>query len=113
MNPFFLFLLLGEPAGRGNEVMKRILPATLTGPSGLALAAFVASKDIQRQEQADKEIIEELVKNSGITNAEALKEKFPRLHDLAYVKLPVALQNSIFAAGAADSGRSTTSRKPA
>src|SRR4051794_13586284 len=98
MNPLFLFLLLGESAGRGKEVMKRILPATLTGPSGLALAAFVANKDIQRQEQADKDIIEEVVKNAGIANAEALKDKFPKVHDLVYVKLPVSVQSTIFSA---------------
>jgi hypothetical protein len=112
MHPLFLFLLLGQSAGHGKEVMKRILPTTLTGQSAVAVAAFMANKDIERQEQVDKEIIEEVVKNGGIANAEALKDKFPKLHDLVYLKLPLTVQNGIFSAGAADTGRSVSARKP-
>jgi hypothetical protein len=118
MNPLLLFLLLGESAGPGKKFMKRIFPATLPGPTGLALTAVFAKQDIQSQEQADKDqeqankdIVVEVVKNDGIANEEALKGKFPKLYDLTYLKLPEAVQDSIFPA-ATGAGRPAASRKP-
>jgi hypothetical protein len=119
MNPLLLFLLLGESAGPRKKFMKRILPATLLDHrTGLALSAVFAKQDIQSQEQADKDqeqankdIVAEVVNNHGIANEEALKGKFPKLYDLAYLKLPEAVQDSIFPA-AAGGGRPAASRKP-
>jgi hypothetical protein len=114
MNPLFL-LLLGDSAGPGTKLMRRILPATLPGQTGLALAVLSAKQDIRSEEQADKdrlqasmEIIKEVVNIDEISDAAALKNKFPKLHRL-FISLPEDMQNSIFRAETTG-GRSA--RKP-
>ena len=118
MNPLFLFLLLDQSSGSGKDTMQRILPAMTPGPTGVALAAVFAKQAKQSQEQAskdleqaNKDIVVEVVKNDGIANEEALKGKFPKLHELAFLKLPKAVQGSIFATASAE-GRSGSARKP-
>jgi hypothetical protein len=118
MNLMFLFML-GETAGSGSgkDTMQRFLPAMTPGPTGLMLAAVFAKKAQQSQAQADKDreeanrdIIEEVIKIDEISSTSALKNKFPKLHDL-FLTLPEAMQGTIFPA-APGGGRTAASRKP-
>jgi hypothetical protein len=118
MNPLFLFLLLDRSSGSGKDTVQRILPAMTPGPTGVALAAVFAKQARQSEEQASKDledanrdIVAEVVKTDGIANEEALKSKFPKLHELAFLKLPKAVQGSIFSAASGE-GRSGGARKP-
>ena len=119
MNPLFLFLLLSGSSGRGAQVMQQILPALPVVPGHrLVLAALAAKRQEQAdkekekaKEQADKEILVDVVTHDEIANAEALKAKFPKLY-LVFEKLPLDVQNSIFPANPTGGGRSAGSRKP-
>jgi hypothetical protein len=98
MDPNLLIplLLFGGSDKRTADIIKRTLPVALPGQSGqrFALAAFVADRELKRQEQAEQQIIQEVVKTGNIKDSDALATKFP-VHHALYVKLPAAMQASI------------------
>jgi hypothetical protein len=104
MNPLVPFLLISKSAGHRKKLIKEILPATLPGSptNRLMITALIANIEIQRQEETDEKIVKEVAKFNRVTSAEALKEKFPKLHELVYAKLPESVQNEIFRAPRAD-----------
>jgi hypothetical protein len=118
MNPNILMLLLfsrslggfagGSPGGsRTQAILKRVFPVALTGSLSqrVAVAAIVAEGELRRQEiadeqnqkadnEADKNIIKQVVDKDGIKSETALKEKFSLLYDV-YINLPQDLRVQI------------------
>jgi len=117
MNLLFLFML-GESAGAGpgKDVLQRAIPAMAPGLPGIMAATVFAKKARQIQEKADKDqedankdIVVEVVTNGGIGDEDALRGKFPKVHEHAFLKLPEAEQDKIFTT---TRGGSRASRKP-
>jgi len=110
--PLLLFSGSQEHAA---DILKRTLPVALPGPPGqrFALAAFVADKDLKRQDEADKQIIQEVVSVAKIPDPDTFAAQLPLLHAV-FVKLPAALQETIFfvSAGQAAGGSRKTEGKP-
>jgi hypothetical protein len=89
-------LLFGGSKQRMGNILKRTLPVAMPGPPGqrFALAALVADKELKRQEQADQEIIQQVVKAGRIKDSATLAATIPALHAV-FVNLPEAVQASI------------------
>ena len=104
MDPNLLspLLLFSGSKQRMADIITGALPAALPGQPGqrFALAALVAERELKRQEQAEQEIIRQVVEVDEIQDSAALANKFPVLHAV-FVKLPAAVQASIFPAGGA------------
>lgn len=98
MDPNLLIplLLVSGSKQRMADIIKRTLPAALPGQPGqrFALAALVAERELKRQEQAQQQIIQQVVEVDKIKDSAALANKFPALHAI-FVKLPAAVQASI------------------
>jgi hypothetical protein len=89
LNPLIALLIFGGSQQRTANIIRRTFPVALPGSSGqrFLLAALVADRDVRRQEAADTKIIQEVVDKDQITDDQALKAKFPLLHEV-FVKLP-------------------------
>src|SRR5215470_20016574 len=98
MDPNLLipFLLFSGSQEHVADIVKRTLPVALPGPPGqrFALAALVADKELKRQDDADKQIIQEVVSAAKIKDVKAFADQLPLLYAV-FVKLPAALQASI------------------
>jgi hypothetical protein len=79
-----LILLFGGNQQRMADIFRQALLPNLIGP---ALATFVADRELRRQEEADTKMIQQVVDNDQITTDQALKNKFPLLHEV-FAKLP-------------------------
>jgi hypothetical protein len=89
MNPLILFLL-GAPQQRVAAIFSRTLLPNLIG--GPVLAALVQDRELRRQEETDKTIIQEVVNDFAVKKEQLPKHK--ALNQL-YTSLPEALQTSI------------------
>jgi hypothetical protein len=88
VNPLILFLLFGGlfggPRQRIADIFGRSLLPIAIGPTP---AAVFADRELRRQEEADTKMIQQVVDKDGITTEDALKNKFPLLHEV-FAKLP-------------------------
>jgi hypothetical protein len=88
-------LFFGGSQGRGAEVIKRTLPGTLSSPGQrFLLTALFAAKELKRQDETVLTIIQDVVTQDKIKDADTLKRKFSKLYEV-FTKLPVAVQDSI------------------
>ncbi len=97
MDPNFLMLLFfGGSQGRGAEVVKRTLPVTLLGSplQRFWLAALVAAKELKRQDETVLTIVQDVVTQDKIKDADTLKRKFSKLYEV-FTTLPAAVRDSI------------------
>ena len=95
-NLLIMLLLFGGAQEHTADIVKRTLPVALPGPAGqrFALAAFVADKELKRQDEEDKQIIQEVINADSITDEAALKAKSETLHAV-FTRLPASVQQSI------------------
>jgi hypothetical protein len=89
LNLLIPFLLFGGLFGGGSrqrmaDIFRQSLLPISIGPG---LAALVADRELRRQEEADTKMIQQVVDNDQITSDQALKDKFPLLHEV-FAKLP-------------------------
>src|SRR5919107_955394 len=89
-------LLFGGSEGRGAEVIKRTLTMTLPGrpDQRFVLAAMVTAKELKRQDETVLAIIQDVVTQDKIKDADTLKRKFSKLYEV-FTTLPAAVQDSI------------------
>lgn len=119
MNPQLLLtaVLLSGSSERVPKLLQRILPVTM-GQAAFPAAVLIASRDLQRQEQAekdraeaDREVVKEIVDTIGISDPNALKSRFPKVHESLFLKLLPAEQEKIFQAPPTGDSRTAAAKK--
>ena len=93
-------MLIGRSKQGMADILKGTLPATLSNPSQrFVMAALMTEKELKHQEEANRDVIREVVKVVGIKDRDTLESKFPTLYAV-FAKLPTSVQDSIeFPAG--------------
>lgn len=84
------------PRSQRAAVAEQLLPVALPGSSSqrLAIAAITAEQQIRRENLADKSLVQEVVDNANVKDAQDLARAFPQVNR-AFTRLPPALQAQI------------------
>lgn len=101
-----LLMMSSVSRERRGAAVEQLLPLALPGPAvnRIALAAITTERLLQRQAQAEQQMLEEAVQAGKIADAAALGQ-FPAL-SAAFTRLPAAAQAKLFQTGKT-AGRAT------
>lgn len=97
-----LFLLFSRlPKTQRRRVAEQLVPLALPGPprQKLVLATIAAEREVRREAEVERRLVEDAIKAGSIKDAAALA-KFPALH-AAYNRLPAGVQAGLFPAAPA------------
>jgi hypothetical protein len=94
---FALFFLDRLSGPQRRSVFNQILPSMIPGPSSqrLVFATITAEQQVKRAALEDRNVIEEVVKETEVQDAVELQARFPKLH-ARFTALTPELQAQIF-----------------